>query len=485
MKEKELIKRKETDLEITDFLWELLRRWRLLLTCILIGAVLLSGLQLVKDMKAAKATPEQVQAEAERTIEEMENALGAQDMDEVLGAAAMKKQLDEKSLYVKESPLMQINPYEENVIYLQYLVVGVPAGMDYACLYKQHISWGANMSELVDVVTGESLTYLTSDGSYVSMGSDFGDGRSSFVVRVRGLSDEACMETAELVKSDLEQYTQTLSGEIDEISLTLIEENAAVVVDEELAALQNQISTMIKQLNNNLDSLKSNMTGDQLALYVKYTERVETEAAGGEADNTIAGDEEITDSAFEAVRFSFTKLVIGAVLGMVLSIVWILLAFVFSSKLRSGEEIKTLYRANVLGNVRSGRNNKIDRKIMEWRYHRAGTLTLDEEVDLISANIKVACGNKKTNVYLTGSSMSSVSADFLNRLVSACKEKGIAVTVGREISYYADALVEMAEVGQVLFVEQLRISYYDEIYKEITTCLEHDIPVLGMVVMGA
>ena len=43
----------------------------------------------------------------------------------------------------------------------------------------------------------------------------------------------------------------------------------------------------------------------------------------------------------------------------------------------------------------------------------------------------------------------------------------------------------MAEVGQVLFVEQIRGSYCDEIYKEVKICLEHKIPVLGMIVVGA
>jgi hypothetical protein len=137
----------------------------------------------------------------------------------------------------------------------------------------------------------------------------------------------------------------------------------------------------------------------------------------------------------------------------------------------------------VLGTIRSGKTNAIDRLILKWRYHRAGTLTLEEEVNLISANVKVASNGKA--IYLTGSDMTSVSSEVLDQIVSTCKGKGVSVILGSEISYHADALEQMAEVGCVVFVEQLRSAYYDELYKEVATCMEHEIPILGMVVIGA
>ena len=466
MNEKELIKRKDSDWEIADFLWEILRRWRLILICILAGAVLLSGYQLLKDLKAAKTTPQQAQVKEEQTIESMEKALGKQDMDEVLAVVATKKQLDEKSAYSKESALMKINPYAENVLYLQYYVTGELAETDYVTFFEQHILNGAYVTELVDVVIDNNNT------------------KNSFVVRVRGLSAEECKETAEQVKAGLLQYTQKLNKEVPGISLTLIEENAAVVVDEELVDLQNQTSAMLKQLNNNLDSLKSNMTGDQLALYVKYSDMLEKDADDKTETSEQSAKPQVAESKAN-VRISPTKLVIGAVIGMVLAVVWILLSFLLNPRLRSEEEIKTLYRVNVLGNVRSGKKNALDCQILKWRYHRAGTLSLEQEVDIISANVKVACKKENATVYLTGSDISNLSNELLEKLVSNCEEKGITLITGKEISYHADALEQMAEVGQVLFVEQIRGSYCDEIYKEVMICLEHKIPVLGMIVVGA
>jgi hypothetical protein len=267
--------------------------------------------------------------------------------------------------------------------------------------------------------------------------------------------------------------------------LTLIEENQSVIVDSELASLQNQAAVMVKLLNNNLDSLKSNMTGDQLALYVKYTENTAEEGTQNTTEDTQTENVEAEEQQSSTVHFSLLKFVLGAAIGLVLAVFWILLAFVCSVKLRSESEVQTLYRTNILGNIRSGKTNALDRLILKWRYHRAGTLTPEEEVNLISANIKVASEDKGKAVYLTGSDMTTVSPEVLDQIVSTCKEKGVSVILGREISYHAEALEQMAEVGCVVFVEQLRSAYYDEIYKEVTTCMEHEIPILGMVVIGA
>lgn len=470
MRERDMITRKETDLEIADFLWEIVRRWRLLIICMLVGAVLLSGIQFVKDVKAVKATPEQALEQEEQSIEDMEHALGAQDMDAVLGAVAMKKQLDEKSEYIKTSELMQMNPYAEDVIYLQYYVSG-ELDMDYAALLAQFVeSFNVN-AELVDVLDNSQYAYPTSNGGYVTQQDVNLDSDNSLVVRVRGLSEEDAQSLADTVKTTLSDYAMLVGDSLGNMQLQLLIESHTVIADEELASLQNQVSMTLKQLNNNLDSMKSNMTGDQLALYKAYTQQAEEQNA----------QENATSDA--AAHFSVIKFILGAILGAVLAILWILLAFLFAVRLRSGEEAAKLYRTNILGYVRSGSTNPIDRRINRWRYHRAGTLSQEEEIALLASQMKVASQGER--IYLSGSDMKAVPAQFIELLTAACKARGIEVVAGQEVCYHGEALEEMAAIGCVVFVEKLRNSYYDEMYKEVVTCREQNIPVLGMIVIGA
>mgnify|MGYP006879721011 FL=1 len=83
MNEKELTGRKEIDLEISDFLWDTVRNWRIIVICALAGAVLFGSYQYIQDTKNANITPEETVQQYTQSIEEMESPLGAQDLDMV------------------------------------------------------------------------------------------------------------------------------------------------------------------------------------------------------------------------------------------------------------------------------------------------------------------------------------------------------------------------------------------------------------------
>lgn len=478
---KDLNKRKEIDLDIADFLWEILRNWRMLLVCLLLGALLLTGYQYIADVQEARRTPEENVITQEQSLEEMENALGAQEMDAVLGAVALKKQLDEKSAYSRDSILMQINPYEENVVYLHYYVNGgTNEAAEVAEVYKNYVLNGKIASELVDIAEDENGIFVTTDNEITSVEIGAETVKNSFVVRIRGLSEDDCIKRAENVKNSLNNYSEQLDIQIPEHQLVLLEEVSEIVVDQGLVDLQNRTALAIKQIVTSLNSMKSNMTGNQLALYVRYTENV---------NETVDVTVEEKENTASTVRISGTKLILGAIIGLVLAIVWCMLRYLFAIKLRSEADIKTLYNVNILGYVRSkldGKRGAIDQQILKSRYHHAGELSLEEEIDLICANIRVACQTtNKNTVYLTGSTVSSVPNIVWDKLKEKCEEKEINLVLGREICYHAEALEELATVGQVIFVEKIRSSYYEEIYKEIMVCKAHNIPVVGMIIVGA
>ena len=129
--------------------------------------------------------------------------------------------------------------------------------------------------------------------------------------------------------------------------------------------------------------------------------------------------------------------------------------------------------------------NKIDRWYAGARYGKAGKLSLETEIELICANLKIICktsGNQK--VYLTGSNLSEIPAGIIEKLVTECQTNGLTLIAGKEINYYAKALEEMAETGQVVLIEAMRKSRYKEMYQEVISCREHQLPVLGTIVVG-
>ena len=104
---------------------------------------------------------------------------------------------------------------------------------------------------------------------------------------------------------------------------------------------------------------------------------------------------------------------------------------------------------------------------------------------MICYNLKIICKTSDNQkVYLTGSNLSEIPAGIIEKLVTECQTNGLTLIVGKEINYYAKALEEMAETGQVVLIEAMRKSRYKEMYQEVISCREHQLPVLGTIVVG-
>ena len=478
MNEQNITRRKEVDLEITDFLWEIVRNWRVIAICLIIGAVLLCGYQYIKDSRNADTTADEVVEEYSKTVHEMKEALGAQDLDQVYGAVAIKKQLDEKSDYADNSPLMAVNPYAENLILLQYRVQSDEGNAaELAAIYQDYLMYGELASEMIDCDSRKDETIYAKE-TY----------ETGFTVRIRGSREADCKELAENVKKGLSAYAQRMDENFTAHELELVNESSNIIVDQELAQLQDDTALAIKNLGEHLDTIKSKMNGNQLELYVELTEN-QPEQNEDSAEQT--GNEEETNGSDVpeqiSVHISVSKFIIGGIIGIALAIIFILLKYLLSGNLRSEAEIKALYHNDVLGTIRSsvdGKRGKIDKWYVGARYGKSGKMSLEQEVELICANMKIAC-KENQKVYLTGSDLSGTSTEILEKIRAECEKRGVTVVSGREICYYAEALEELAKIGQVVFIEEMRKSRYNNMYQEVIRCREHQIPILGMIVIGA
>lgn len=480
----------EIDIEIKDLLWELVRRWRIIVVMALICAVGLTAYQYRSDMNKTDVVV------VKKTQEELEKAMSVQDVSEVTGAVALLNQLEQKSEYMDASTLMQINPYAENAVLLQY-VVEADATLEsvIADAYVAYVEDGylaqtlsadeaaevVYIDELISVVKDTTDMYVYSDtmDESIQMTIAGADSGSCITVKVCGIDEESNAELATEVKSVLAQYSATLSSKVGAHQLKLVDEKECVLVDNALAELQNRNATAIKTISNNIDKMKNEMTGDQITL---YTYRV----TGVTQSATTA----TTTSEPKVVTISVKHAVIGFVVGIVLGCGIALALYLLSAKLRNSEEIKVLYQVKVLGDVANPQKKKkvfsfVDVLIEKMQNGSKKTLTYEQAVQMVCANIAIDCKkNEQKKVYLTGSMMEQMPEQVMSDITKKCEEKGIVVEKGNAIAYDAESLEALEQVGTVVFLEKKRTSFYDEIYKEILLCKENDIQVMGMVVVG-
>jgi len=146
----------DIDIEIKDLLWELVRGWRLIVVLALVCGIGLAAVQYRSDASKTEITS------VKKTQEELEKAMGEQDLDEVTAAVALKRQADELSAYMENSILMRLNPYEENVVFLQYYVEAdnEKVATDANDAYVTYIGQGALETELVSIVQETDAAYI-------------------------------------------------------------------------------------------------------------------------------------------------------------------------------------------------------------------------------------------------------------------------------------------------------------------------------------
>lgn len=115
---------------------------------------------------------------------------------------------------------------------------------------------------------------------------------------------------------------------------------------------------------------------------------------------------------------------------------------------------------------------------------RNAVLSDKEEQQLVAASIYIQCQKYGTStVYASGSKLENISAEIMNALKEELALKGITLVIGKDVSGNADALLDASKAGNVLLVEEKRVSAYKDILKAVQMCVNNHIRVLGVAVV--
>lgn len=482
----------DIDIEIKDLLWEFMRRWRMLVILAVVCGVGFMAYQYRSDLNSATVTT------IKKSQEELEVSMSTQDVDEVIGAVALKHQLDQKSAYMETSEWMQINPYEENAVFLQYYAAADngETAKEAVTLYKEFVDQAyiasvlaqtgkyeldaLYLGELIAIVKEESNLYINAENATESIQMTVAENKkdTSFQVKVCAKERDTAFALAEGVKEALQVYSTEVSAAAGMHQLYLMQETEAVVVDQSLAELQNWNATAIKTISNNIDKMKNEMTGDQITLYTYRTVLDSASDAG------------VTTTVKE-VHISVKHMVIGVLLGIILACVIVCVLYLFAAELRNSSEVKKLYQVKLLGTIDDAAFEKkklfgfVDRMIIGLQKRGKKKFDYKQQLQMICANIALDCQkNSCKEICISSSMKEAVPQEVFADIIQGCEEKGLTVTAANDLAYQADALETAALHGRVVFVEKKHKSLYDELYREIALCKENDICVLGMIVLG-
>jgi len=468
----------EIDIDVKDLIWEFLRGWRVIVCCALIGSILMGAMSFAASYKKVNTpvVPNEV-VTVNPTAQEVIDALTIDELPDVVAAVELKAQIDDKTEYLNSSTLMKVDPFLENRISLEYFV----RGEDLATA----------KSSFANLVTNGMFGEELYTNELISFASDAESGM--VVVEIIHVDAESCKALAEKVKTVWKDHTKTLKelGVVTDVTLTNEVQN--VVVDEELHAFQDAYLKECMADQDTLAKMRADMNGNQVSAYfhmwnMMYGEPAETEDA---AETNSAP--EVVDSVPQAQKAKATvdlkQVVIGAILGAVLAIVYLFVAYLLTGKLRTANEVEKLYSVKLLGTLEDTEQKKkafvgVDKMIYRLRHLGTKNVSKEEQVKLAAASVAILCQKKEVNtVYVSSSKLDAISTKVLEALRAELERKGITLQLGADILSDADALLAAAKIGNIVLVEKESKSAYKGILKCVQVCDNNHIDVLGMVVI--
>lgn len=481
----------EREISLENLFWKLLLGWRRWLILGIVFAALVSGLKYKRDISAYQAAVAQQGKEEEK--EEKDIILEPEEREAVENAKEIMRQMDEVEDYLKESMLMNLDPYQENMLTLQFYV-----NTNYTYNYTQdnerdrtgdvvsaYCSY-ARTGKLAEAVV-DALNEVNGElqANYVGELISASEGSSMFLIYVLYPDAEAFEQIQKAVTQALESRTAEITEKIGSHTLELISAQESVRTDTDLARRQKDQMDILEGYRSRLTAAKGAMTEAQL-------EALQIKGAKDQREKDKDEEEEEGEEPIVLIEpsYSVKYLILGIVVGIFLACVWVVLEVLFSGKIQEPEEISSLYGVRILGEMTEERKKKrflsvVDNWILKLKNRNKKQLSPQQQLQIVCSNLEIACKKDgMEQIYLTGSEIEKMDEKRISDMKAALKSAGITVLTGENVVYDASALMKMAKIGQVVFLEQIGASLYQEVEKEVRLSRENEVKVIGSIVVN-
>lgn len=478
---------KEREISLGKLCWKLLQAWRRWMALGIVFAMLLSSYIYISAEKTYEKELHayQMQQKGEK-VEEKEKKviLTKEEMEEVEDVEILEKQIARIREYVDESIYMQLEPDNMYTLILHYYV-----DSDYTFNYTEEntlnytsalIASYRNYAISGDVAKAiKTELNLDIDEAYIKEVILTEGTENTFKIKMFYSDIETLKQIEPVIRKVIEDRTLQLKKTIGSHKLELVEMMISSETDQSIVAKQKQQSDMVYNYTIQIKTMKNNLSEEQLeALGIKMEEEKEEE-------------EEFVELLPEPVppTFSLVYVILGFCVGAFLGCGWIVLEVLFATKVQESEDISEIYGVRSFGELTYQQKKKklfsvVDDFILKLQNRNKKQLTKEQQIRMICSNLELACQKSAVDkLYFTGSEIEKMDQAVLAEIKKGLSSTGIQIYNGENISYDAKSLKEMAEVGYVVFVEQVGLSLYKEIEKEVKLARENSIDILGSIVI--
>lgn len=451
----------EIYISVKDLIKECIRKIWIIIVAMVVFGILLAGFRYAKDKKNIANTT--VAESTEKVdVEKIVDDLESDDYNQVMTYVDLTNYRDQNRLYTADAKLMKINPYKVDTVLLQYYVNAEDENTrkDMAAAYLSYISGG---SLAADVVENNDLEDSSSDiqeliqcdATGLTTGTSFyTENTNTINMYVYGVDEQDAKDIASYVKESMDAYSQKLSA-VAPHTLTLFEEQYSVTCATKLVSLKNDRF-------GNLMTYNDRTTSYEGLLSDKQKESAQKIVSAQKENDELEDSNETGKTAKkdEAPKASISKkyLVVGAFLGLVLAVVIIVLRYMFDPTIKTSKDLQMFYGTNFIGDVAQA----------------DGAL-------LAASKIINMCSNRQIKKVLIAGKMATENEAAIKEVVDAVEKKGIVADIIGDILTDADAVQTLEAKSNVVLVEAVRKSKYEDFNQEKALCESLDARLLGYI----
>ncbi len=456
----------EIEIDLMDLLRRVCGQWKRIVLCAAACAVLLGGYGWMKGT-------ESTDAEAPAALEDVE--LTEDEQKAVEDAVQMQSKVKGLERYLENSVLMQIDPYHKNKVILLYGIDGakrqelakitesylnftVNGGAVDALIKSGNNEWKMDKSCLAELITAYQKNYSF---PYQVMTDSQTDSRqtaeSLFYIEITGKDAMTAKKMAVDIQHVLEKYSMDVKKVSGQHSLILLSSEESLTTDSGLLGNQRDKKALLTSNRTNLKQMLASFSKAQMSIYKEYTGIQE---------------EEIETNDTQSWTWNIKYILFGGFAGVFLYFCIYFCCYVFSSKIKSTQEMKERYTFPVYGEISLKNLNSGLQKNLDFSRKEARRLF---------NRIKLACQKHGIKKLCVASDFAFTDDEkaFAEFIVKQLENCGIHAEIVENVNEHIDLWDNLVESEHVFMMCKIGKTTYRMIDDAMNFYLDNEIMVIG------
>lgn len=442
----------EVIIDLRVLMWEILRKWHIVLISCVIFAVLLGAYGYHKS---------KVQ-NAEVSTGSLSSELKPAEIGKVNAVVSVQKRIDEKIEYEKNSIYMSLNAYDVDIARTDFILSSNSNNKYIRQLYLTYIFDGElfnkiskeykgdidpeNLSELVTFMISNERFNLNDDSEEnFNKGNDL---NRVISVKILGKDKKQCEELQSLLVKNVKLYEKELQEKYSGHSIEEVSSSPYKGVDLAISNTKSTYDSQLYSLYNEYQTLYNALSDTQIALFDKLIStdgETGAEIKEAEADATPAP----APQAATGGKISLKYIAVGILAGGFISVVAIVLLTMFNGKIFVQRQITDRGLSRVFGTFGKNKNSFASLVL--------GDIGTDKtsQLDIIVAKVNVYCKkNGFDGLTIIDNCTTESGRQRMKQVTDAIQKNGIKcnkITLAGGDSKYT----ELCDKDNVVIIEEL------------------------------